>query len=241
MDDTPPPARPSARAVLSSRHPLVPVALSFCSGFVDVVCYLGLFHSFTAFITGTVIILGSELFAADSLLWIRAVILTTFAVSAFAWVHIVKWLVRTQRRTVAICLALECAFLALFMVSALALPVSEETLAPGTTLALVFATVAMALQNVAMQIVLNFHIPTTVMTGNFTRFVVSAIERIGGTAAARAEGSDPVASGGPRYGRNLAAFAGGAVLGAGGFSALGFCGLALPVGLIGALAVISRD
>jgi len=231
----------SGRRALSARHPIVPIALSFCSGFVDVVCYLGLFHAFTAFITGTVIILCSELFREDSLVWVRLVILMTFVVSAVIWVHVVKWLIRSERAAVSICLGLECLFLALFTVSALALPISSQFLSIGTTLALVFATIAMALQNVAMQLALNFHIPTTVMTGNLMRFVVAAIERVGGNAGAQRGDGTRSAAGEAHYGRSLVAFVGGCVLGAACLATIGFWGLLLPVGLIGGLAIVTRD
>jgi len=246
--------------MLSAQHPIVPVALSFCSGFVDVICYLGLFHSFTAFITGTLIITCSELFDQDAALWIRVVILATFVVSAAIWVPVVKWMIKAGLPAVRMCLALECLFLALFLMSTVALPITPEFLSLGTLLAAVSATIAMSLQNVAMQMVLDFHIPTTVMTGNFMRFILTIIEKVTGEAesgkphgsglkeasAQKAPGG-PVASGIPgtsgarRYGRSLAAFIGGAVLGAGCLATIGFWGLALPTLLLGAMALLTRD
>ncbi len=244
----------SGHPVLSAQHPIVPVALSFCSGFVDVVCYLGLFHSFTAFITGTLIILCSELFDQDAELWIRVVILATFVVSAMIWVPVVKWMKKAGLPAVRICLSLECLFLALFLISTVALPVTPEFMSLGTLLAAISATIAMSLQNVAMQIVLDFHIPTTVMTGNFMRFVLTVIERVTGEAESGKprgtglkEPSEPMKSGIPgpsgarRYGRSLAAFAGGAVLGAACLATIGFWGLALPTVLLGAMALLTRD
>lgn len=233
------------RKGFTSRHPAVPVALSFCSGFVDVICFLGLFHSFTAFITGTIIILCSELFQFDSLLWLRAVILSTFFLSALVWVPFVKHLVKTGRPAVRLCLGLESLFLGLFLAAAVTLPVTSDLLSPGTTLALIFATVAMSLQNVAMQIVLQFHTPTTVMTGNFMRFVVTTIERFGARHAAGPGGSGDSRAAAPggqaHYGYSLVAFVAGGVAGAGCHITIGFWGLLAPVLMLAALAIATRD
>jgi len=239
-DSVPKTVRSAGPRTLTARHPGVPIVLSFCSGFVDVTCYLGLFHSFTAFITGTVIIMCSELLRPDGLLWIRGVILATFLVSAFAWIGIVKRMVAAKLPVVRICLALECLFLLLFLASVLALPVTSDWFSPGTALALVFATTAMSLQNALMQLVLNFHVPTTVMTGNFMRFLITMAERHGRTASPEPAPASE-APGTTRYGWSLAGFVCGGVLGAAGLLYIGFWGLLLPAGVLGLMALASRD
>lgn len=243
MQDRQTPRRHFGKARLGSKHPAVPLALSFCSGFVDVTCFIGLYHSFTAFITGTAIIMCSELFRPDSLLWIRTVILSTFVVSAVVWVHVVRAMMRTQWPVVRICLALECLFLVLFAVSAMTLPVTADVLAAGTTLALVFATVATSLQNVTMQILLSFHTPTTVMTGNLMRFVVTTVERLSGDwidSGAKVDAPDRK-SAGQHYGYSLASFLVGGVLGAWSIQTIGFAGILLPAALLAAMALLTRD
>lgn len=224
---------------LGARHPSVPIVLSFCSGFVDVTCYLGLFHSFTAFVTGTLIILCSELLQPDGLLWLRIVIVATFLVSAIAWIGIVKRMIAAKVQVVRICLALECLFLLLFMASALALPVGPDWFSPGTALALVFATIAMSLQNALMQLVLHFHVPTTVMTGNFLRFLISTGERLRSDDAV--DGPPAPAAMNVHYGWSLLSFIVGGVLGAAGILNIGFWGLLLPAGVLAVMAVASRD
>jgi uncharacterized membrane protein YoaK (UPF0700 family) len=223
---------------ISAEHPAVPMVLSFCSAFVDVTCYLGLFHSFTAFITGTLVILCSELFRYDQFLWIRVLILATFLISAVAWIHIIKRLLRSRRRILRLGLGLESVLLLLFMGSALALPVNAHVLAGGTTFALIFATLAMSLQNAVMQLVLNYHVPTTVMTGNFMRFLITTIERRGtvGPNDAMSVGK----SSGPttHYGWSLLWFAIGGALGALCLTYVGFWGILVPAGVLAFIAIV---
>lgn len=222
--------------VLPPRHPAVPVVLSFCSAFVDVCCYLGLFHTFTGFVTGTLVILCAELFVPDAELWTKVLVMVVFLTSAIAWIEVLRSMVRAGIAVVRTCLWLECGLVALFMLSAVALPVGPELLSPGTALALTFATIGMALQNAVMQMLLQFHSPTTVMTGNFLRFLVTAL----GAAPEAQATAGPHAPGAGRYGWALAGFLAGGVAGAAGMATVGFWGLLVPVAMLGTLAALHR-
>jgi uncharacterized membrane protein YoaK (UPF0700 family) len=163
-------------ATITEKHPAVPLTLAFCSAFVDVTCYVGLFRTFTAFITGTLIVLSSELFRNDGLPWIRVTVLACFFAGVVMSFLGIREMLKADRAVVKICLAVESLLILLFMVTAATLPPHDDLFALGTTLAVVFATAAMALQNTVMVTLLPFHKPTTIMTGNFVRVVVHAME-----------------------------------------------------------------
>jgi uncharacterized membrane protein YoaK (UPF0700 family) len=99
----------------------------------------------------------------------------------------------------------------------------------------------MSLQNVTMQLVLHFHIPTTVMTGNFMRLLITALPQTGPGAAEAPAASAPAEGGSGRYGWSLLAFVIGGLLGAASLWTVGFWGLVLPAGLLAALALAERE
>jgi len=57
--------------------------LSFISAFVDAICYLGLFRTFTAFITGTLIVLATEVVQTDGEFVTKIVVTVSFIASLF--------------------------------------------------------------------------------------------------------------------------------------------------------------
>ena len=230
------------RASINSRNTAIPVALSFCSAFVDVICFVSLYHSFTAFITGTMVIVISELFQPQALLWPRVLILGSFFVSAILWIRMIRTMIVRQWRVVRICLVIEAVLLLLFMASAVFLPVGPDWPSPGTAFALVFPTLAMSLQNALMQLVLRFHFPTTVMTGNFMSFLVSLAfrnwtdNRDSGMRRVDLPKVPPI-----RYGINLASFVAGGLLGSVLNASIGFWALLIPTLLVAGIAIVNDD
>jgi uncharacterized membrane protein YoaK (UPF0700 family) len=210
----------------TERHPAVPLVMSFCSSFVDVTCYVGLFQSFTAFITGTIIILSSELFREDGLPWIRVVILVSFFIGVVISFAIIRAMSRRTLPVIKICLGLESLLIVLFMVTAIVLPPRDELLSLGTTLAVVFATAAMALQNTFMVTLLPFHKPTTMMTGNSVRVVVHALELIAHRHPGENDRLPPPVQAGTHW--IILAFVAGGIAGGAGIAFAGFWGLILP-------------
>ncbi len=229
-------------AAITSRHTAIPVALSFCSAFVDVICFVSLFHSFTAFITGTMVIVISELFQPQAVLWPRALILVSFFLSAVLWIRMIRAMIVAQWQVVRVCLAIEAVLLLLFMASAVFLPVGPDWPSSGTALALVFATLAMSLQNALMQLVLRFHFPTTVMTGNFMSFLVSLTfrnwtdDRDGSVRRVDLPKVAPM-----RYGINLASFVAGGLPGSVLNATIGFWALLVPALVVATIAILDND
>ncbi len=160
-------------SALHHNRPLVPILLAFCACFVDVVCILGLFHTFTAFITGTLVVLCTEVFHKADNAALKVFVLVMFFASTFFWFTAVTRLVREEKVTVGHLFALEAVLVAAFMVVAgLGDPVAGGPLSPATLTAVGLSTVAMALQNVIMLTILNRHVPTTMMTGNSLKLIL---------------------------------------------------------------------
>lgn|GEM_PF-1166696 len=160
-------------AVLHHSRPLVPILLAFCACFIDVVCIIGLFHTFTAFITGTLVVLCVEVFHHAENAGLKVFVLAMFYASTLFWYVVVTGLVRRNKVAVGHLFALEAVLVAAFMVVAgLGNPTAAGPLAPVTLAAVGLSTIAMALQNVIMLTMLNRHVPTTMMTGNSLKLVL---------------------------------------------------------------------
>ncbi len=234
--------RPSADEI-RNRERALPILLSFVAAFIDVICYLALFRTFTAFVTGTLIILATELIHEDAELVTKIVVIVTFMASLVVWAVLIR-LFAARRHLRSVLFGIEAALLALFMIVGSALSPLRASDAPETTAVAVIAVLAMSLQNAIMALVMRAHVPTTVMTGNLTRFVISTVDIFGfGGVDAR---NDPEASFKTRrqllhYVYVLAAFLLGAVLGAFGFEAFGFYAVACPVAILALLSVLALD
>ncbi len=228
---------PDERRLAAAAHLATPVVLAFVAAFVDVVCYLGLFRTFTAFITGNIIVLSAEFEHYDSGTLTKLLVLPTFAVAAAGWIVLIKRMRRGGASVAHLLIVMEAALLTGFMLAGGLLSPLPGGNAWQTMLATLFAVLAMSLQNAMMMLVLHFHMPTTVMTGNLTRFIAHLL------AAASSVSGPPIATpaNGPRwvdllrYLAVVSAFCAGAGVGALGFSWLGFYGLALPVAILAAL------
>ena len=68
----------------------VPTVLSFVAAFVDVVFYLGIFDTFVAFITGTIIIMFAELAEPNGATLNKIAVLPTFIVALSLWTLLIK-------------------------------------------------------------------------------------------------------------------------------------------------------
>ena len=209
---------------------LVPAVLSFVAGFVDVTCYIGLFETFTAFITGNIIVLVSNIAEGKGEIWTKVMVLPAFLAAAAVWVELIKWIRAAGRDVIVhILLLAEAALIALFMLTGGLLSRLQDADAWPTMLTAFVSVVAMALQNVTMVLVLHFHAPTTVMTGNITNFAIHGLDA---TSAYRYRlGAPPKLSRAAlirRYGAAIASFIAGAGLGGYGFATAGFWALAAP-------------
>src|SRR3954454_20076302 len=144
----------------------VPVVLSFIAAFVDVVCYLGIYGTFVAFITGTIIIMFTELAEPIGASLNKVAVLPIFLIALSVWTLLIKQMrARGYQVILHQLLLLQAALLASTTVLSLELsplPDPDSWQAVAVTGLAVFA---MALQTTAMAMLLHFHTPTTMMTG----------------------------------------------------------------------------
>jgi uncharacterized membrane protein YoaK (UPF0700 family) len=229
-----------ARRFAIVRSLAVPTVLSFVSAFVDVVCFIGVFDTFVAFITGTIIILFTEIPRTGVIHLNKLAVLPIFLVGLSAGILLIKAMRNSGYQVILHqILFLQATLLGMTMLLALRyspLPGPDSLPTIAVTGLAVFA---MALQNTAMVMLLHFHTPTTLMTGNTTSLMVHVWNA--GPAARYWAGNPPRL---PReglirrYGTALVGFAAGGVAGAAGWMAAGFLALALPVLVLTGFALI---
>lgn len=165
------------RSVLHHSRPLVPILLAFCACYIDVICILGLFHTFTAFITGTLVVLCTEVFHQSENAALKVFVLAMFFASTLFWYMAVTRLVEARKVTVGHLFAFEALLVTGFMlVAGLGNPAVGGPLSAVTLTAVGLSTIAMALQNVIMLTILNRHVPTTMMTGNSLKLVLGVAD-----------------------------------------------------------------
>ncbi|KZM51608.1 YoaK family protein [Labrenzia sp. OB1] len=215
-------------------HSLVPVLLAFCACFVDVVCIIGLFHTFTAFISGTLVVLCVEVFHQSENALLKVFVLATFLVFTLFWYVVVTRLIRRKKVAIGHLFALEACIVAAFMlVAGLGDPSASGPLAPITMVAVGLSTIAMTLQNVIMLTILNHHVPTTMMTGNSLKLVLGLADYFAHPES-RSGSRDIVI----HQTLVISAFAVGGLLASFLFGSFGFWVLAIPVTVLLLLAVL---
>jgi len=222
------------RSALHHSRPLVPILLAFCACFVDVVCILGLFHTFTAFITGTLVVLCTEVFHQSDNAALKLFVLAMFFVSTLFWFVAVTRLVQVKKVAVRHLFALEAVLVAAFMVVAgLGDPSAAGPLAAVTLTAVGLSTVAMSLQNVIMLTLLNRHVPTTIMTGNSMKLVLGIADYFTHPET-RTDSRARIV----HQSLVISAFAAGGLLASFLMNYFGFWALAIPVAVLLLLAVV---
>tara|TARA_R110000787_G_scaffold7925_13_gene26692 strand:+ start:94890 stop:95645 length:756 start_codon:yes stop_codon:yes gene_type:complete len=229
----------SAKAVFYREEQHIPIVLSFIAAFVDVVCYIALFRTFTAFVTGTLIILAAEIIHPDELWIMKVIVVFAFILSLFFWLIFMRQFKQWKYLRVVV-LTMEAVLLGVFMLSGFLLSPLSGADSPETILVALFAVFAMAFQNAAMVQIFHQHVPTTVMTGNFVRFAISVIDIFGSGQAYAEKDKDAVfktRSQLRHYCYVLAAFSAGALMGAIAYDVGGFFALICPVLILTALAL----
>ncbi|MCF8467251.1 MAG: DUF1275 domain-containing protein [Sneathiella sp.] len=224
---------------VNHREWFIPILLAFISGFVDAVCYLGLFRTFTAFITGTLIILAGEAVHQDAQLLMKLAVVVTFIASLFLWVIFIRRFL-TWCYLPAVLLGVEACLLAFFTGTGSSFSPLASADAPETIVVALFAVLAMSLQNVLMALIFQSHVPTTVMTGNFTRFAISAIDIFTPGCGEPAKDAEAVFKTGQQlrhYLYVLITFVTGALSGAFGFEEVGFPSLIFPTAVLAVMAL----
>ncbi|MBN9669054.1 YoaK family protein [Roseibium aggregatum] len=164
-------------SIFHRNRPLTPILLAFCACFVDVVCIIGLFHTFTAFISGTLVVLCVEVFHQRENVLLKVFVLAVFFVSTLFWYTFVSRLTETGKIPVGRLFALEAVLVLAFMcVAGLGDPVASGPQSAVALTAVGLSTIAMSLQNVIMLTILKHHVPTTMMTGNSLKLVLGVAD-----------------------------------------------------------------
>jgi uncharacterized membrane protein YoaK (UPF0700 family) len=167
------------RGVTSVRHPLTRalLALTFTTGLVDAVSYLGLGHVFTANMTGNVVLLAFGVAGSGGLPVVAPTVsLAAFLLGSGAGGRLVR---RTERRHPALvswALAIET-----WLIVVAAVVAAATHIRPGTGAAytlIVLMALAMGVRNAAVRRIAVPDVNTTVLTGTLT--ALAAKSRLAG-------------------------------------------------------------
>jgi len=159
----------SEQAAASIRHPLslTLLALTFSTGTVDAVSYLGLGHVFTANMTGNVVLLGFGIAKAGGLPIVAPIVsLAAFMVGSGAGGAVARRLAHRHPTHLGYALGLETALLACAAILAAAANPHPSTFAGDATIALMAA--AMGIRNATVRRLAVPDLTTTVLTMTIT-------------------------------------------------------------------------
>jgi uncharacterized membrane protein YoaK (UPF0700 family) len=209
--------------------------LAFTSGFVDTLSFIALFGLFAAHVTGNFVLVATSLAEFRHGLWIKLLAIPTFVLAAvLTRIYIIRR-ERNERDAAAHVLFGQSILLAIFMlVAAWHAPFQHHEDLGAIATALLAAS-AMAIQNTAARTFLSGLPPTTVMTGNMIQVIVDAVDIVQGHGPLDAKRARL-----KRLGPMLLAFVAGTLLGAVGYSVLGFYALTVPIVLVAGLATRVR-
>jgi uncharacterized membrane protein YoaK (UPF0700 family) len=163
------------------RHPLARalLALTFSTGLVDAVSFLGLGHVFTANMTGNVVLLGFGLAGGSGLPVLAPIVsLAAFLAGAFIGGRIQTRFGAVRPRHLTVALACEAVLIAAALIYALCVSPAPGTIAGGILIAVLAA--AMGVRNAAVRSLGVPDLTTTVLTLTLTGLAADA-----GTSGAR--------------------------------------------------------
>lgn len=220
------------------KPPGLAALLSFNAGFVDTAGFLGLQGLFTAHVTGNFVTLGAALAFGTHGVIGKLLALPEFIVVIALAQLVGAALARRGTSTLRLLLVAKVILLLAFFVLAVTLGPFPDSDAPAALLMSFAGIAAMAIQNAVQRVHFASLPPTTIMTGNTTQAVLDAIELVRGVDPARAA---PIRS---RLGRTLTAllcFAAGCGVSAILYVWVGFWGLAVPVAVGAASAILRAE
>ncbi|HUA03278.1 MAG TPA: YoaK family protein [Solirubrobacteraceae bacterium] len=157
------------QAAASIRHPLTValLALTFSTGTVDAVSYLGLGHVFTANMTGNVVLLGFGIAGAGGLAVVSLIVsLAAFAVGSGIGGALARRLADRHPTHISVALGLEVALLAGAAILVAATDPHPATFAADATIALMAS--AMGVRNATVRRLAVPDLTTTVLTMTIT-------------------------------------------------------------------------
>jgi uncharacterized membrane protein YoaK (UPF0700 family) len=232
------PANPAKPATLPAA---VPVLLSFLAGYVDSCTFLALFGLFVAQVTGSFVVVGTQLVARQEGAAIKLSAIPVFFLAALATTVLVR---HAGRRALPTCLALEAALLAGLLACWLRWGPFSNPDAPSVLAASLFGLAAMGVQSTLVRLVAKGFPSTSVMTTNTTQLAIDTAElAMTWRAARRAPGDAAIAAEHARVkGRMrvlwpiVLTFMVGTVIGAAAYARFDLWCILLAIALAGALA-----
>lgn len=157
---------------MKDRGRVLSAGLAFAAGFVEAVCFVGLFHTFVTYITGTLLVMTIDLVQGDPGALAKSVTFGSFFAFTLMWVTLSRlWPFAPALRLGAL-LVLEGVLIGLFaLVGHLASPLASAD-ALGTYVVSVFGVFAMSLHGMIFFQLLAQSAPAAphFMTGNLTNF-----------------------------------------------------------------------
>ncbi len=223
--------------------------LAFAAGAIDAVTYLALFGLFVAQVTGSFVIVGTELLAGDVSSIIRTLAIPVFFLAGFGTAFMVA-LAGRERTALVLAIGGEMVVIAGFIVVGLIGAPFTDANAPLAVTAAVLGIGAMGMQSALVRLLMRGVSSTNVMTTNTTQAGLDLAQWIVAAQRARRDPHDADADMARQQARLrfarlwpvIAAFLAGTICGAILFRAVGFwCPLMSLAVLGGVLAWVLRS
>ena len=224
-------------------HNRLSFTLAFVAGVCEAACFVGLFHTFTTFITGTLMILFIELAEGNPGYIVKAIVFVSFFVFTVLWVFVIRlwpWH-RAKRRFVL--LSLEAVLILVFAVVGMLAGELQSAGALNTLVVSIAAVFAMTLHSTIYFVLLKGYPPSHFMTGNLTNFSIGIVDMViearkpGTYGAEQMQGAQFMAW---YYPAVISLFVAGVIVGAVGYLSLGFVILIVPAAAVVLAAILAR-
>ncbi len=219
---------------------VVPPALSFVSGYVDTIGFLGLFGLLTSQVTGAFIAAGAAFVQREQGLVPKLLAMPMFMVGACLLTLLVALLRRRDVDAMPYALAFVALLIALFLGLSIAGKPFASPDAPAALGAAIAAFVAMGAQSALVRVLFKGSLPANFMTGNVTQVAVETTDMV--LASVGLLHLDDPAADSARVSAArtqlrillpmICSFIAGAVVAAHAFLAIGFWSLLLATGLV---------
>ena len=169
---------------------IFPALLSLLAGYVDSCTFLALFGLFVAQVTGSFVLAGTQLVAAEPGAWVKLLAIPVFLLACVVTTAIVGSDPRRRRAALGAVLWLETALLAgLFIALLVGAPLRGPD-TPAALCASLCGLAAMGTQSALVRLVVGGP-STNVMTTNTSQLAIDATELVLAWRARRAKPADP--------------------------------------------------
>jgi uncharacterized membrane protein YoaK (UPF0700 family) len=154
----------------------LPPVLSFVSGFVDTIGFLGLFGLLTSQVTGSFVAAGAAFVEREPGLTSKLLAIPMFMVGACAITLLVALLKRSGRNPMPYALTIVATLICAFMILALNGQPFTSPDAPTAINAAILAFIAMGAESALVRVLFKGSVPANFMTGNITQVAVEATD-----------------------------------------------------------------